>query len=214
MPTLGERLRKCRRARELTQAELGRLLGLSKQTVSGYEAGLRNPDPDTLQRLADIFGVSTDYLLGRTDTPQLPDPAPRGKPGGESLGQRLRALREKANLNQIELAKQLGVANSTISQYEADRRIPDLPTLQKLATILGVPLGYLVQAMLPGALIDTHYGVAETSMPYGLKEVEIAPGTKAFIPQDANLTDEDVQLIRDIIETRRKRREEEGGKGI
>lgn len=51
----------------MTQAELGARLSLSKQTISGYETGDISPNDKTLILLADIFNVSTDYLLGRTD---------------------------------------------------------------------------------------------------------------------------------------------------
>lgn len=49
--------------------DLGKVLGLAKQTIHGYENGDRNPDLETLSRIADFFGVSTDYLLGRSDSP-------------------------------------------------------------------------------------------------------------------------------------------------
>lgn len=62
-----ERLRKLRTEKDLSQKELGDMFSLSKQTISGYESGSRNPDPVTLQKLAGFFAVSTDYLLGRTD---------------------------------------------------------------------------------------------------------------------------------------------------
>lgn len=67
----GERLRLLRKERNLTQTELGNKINVTKVSISGYESGNRTPDTDTLQRLADFFEVSTDYLLGRTDRPAL-----------------------------------------------------------------------------------------------------------------------------------------------
>lgn len=64
---LGYRLKKLRLERKLTQEALGEKVNVTKVSISGYENGNRNPDTETLQRLADFFGVSTDYLLGRTD---------------------------------------------------------------------------------------------------------------------------------------------------
>lgn len=64
---LGERLRKLRLERKLTQKELGKKVNVTKVSISGYENGIRNPDTETLQALADFFDVSTDYLLGRTE---------------------------------------------------------------------------------------------------------------------------------------------------
>ncbi len=48
----------------MTQSELGALVGLSKAVVSKYENGLGYPTFDVLIRIAEYFGVSTDYMLG------------------------------------------------------------------------------------------------------------------------------------------------------
>lgn len=59
-----ERLRELRKGRGLTQKELGSQTGLSKAVVSKYETGMGYPSFDILIRIAQFFGVSTDYLLG------------------------------------------------------------------------------------------------------------------------------------------------------
>ena len=65
---LPERLRQLREENEWTQEQLGEMLNVSGATVNRYEKGLRNPDPETLLKLADIFDISLDYLLGRIDS--------------------------------------------------------------------------------------------------------------------------------------------------
>lgn len=64
---LGDNIRRLRQDRGLRQEELGRRVGASKQSVSNWENGNIAPSIDLLLRLADFFGVSTDYLLGRED---------------------------------------------------------------------------------------------------------------------------------------------------
>lgn len=64
---IGERLKELRKERKLTQTELGNKINVTKVSISGYENGNRSPDTDTLQRLADYFDVTTDYLLGRSN---------------------------------------------------------------------------------------------------------------------------------------------------
>lgn len=66
--TFGERLRELREERDLTQKTLAGMLGVSPRMVSFYESGAHFPrDERILLRLADCFGVSTDYLLGYSD---------------------------------------------------------------------------------------------------------------------------------------------------
>lgn len=67
---LGARIRELRNKRGLTQSQLGDMINVTKASISGYENGTRNPDKETLIKLADIFHVSTDYLLGRTEIKQ------------------------------------------------------------------------------------------------------------------------------------------------
>lgn len=56
---------KLRESRNLKQKELANILKISPQALSGYENGYREPDYDILCRIADFFGVTTDYLLHR-----------------------------------------------------------------------------------------------------------------------------------------------------
>lgn len=65
MSVLGERLRTLREGKGLSQIDVGRLLGMTSATISAYELGKREPDPSTLKKLADVYSVSVDYLLGR-----------------------------------------------------------------------------------------------------------------------------------------------------
>ena len=64
---LGKRLAELRNKKGLSQYELAERLGFSRGKLANYEQGSRQPDYDTLLKLSEYFGVSTDYLLGRTD---------------------------------------------------------------------------------------------------------------------------------------------------
>ena len=66
---LGERIRELRNGRGWSQRELARKVGAaSKSVISYYELGERFPSYETLIRLADVFNVSTDFLLRGTDS--------------------------------------------------------------------------------------------------------------------------------------------------
>jgi transcriptional regulator with XRE-family HTH domain len=64
-----ERLRQARELRRLSQAELASRAELQPSAVSHFETGTRRPSFDNLRRLADALQVSTDYLIGRSESP-------------------------------------------------------------------------------------------------------------------------------------------------
>jgi transcriptional regulator with XRE-family HTH domain len=60
----GQRLRELRKLCRLSQEKLGEKVGVSASAIGMYEQGRREPAHETLCRLAAVFGVSVDYLLG------------------------------------------------------------------------------------------------------------------------------------------------------
>ena len=61
------RIRDLREDRDLKQTDVAKATGIDQRTISNYENGKTIPDAYALVRLADFFGVSIDYLLGRVD---------------------------------------------------------------------------------------------------------------------------------------------------
>ena len=61
------RIKELRTEFGITQAKLAKMLKISDRAVGYYEKGEREPDNDTLIKIAEYFKVSVDYLLGRTD---------------------------------------------------------------------------------------------------------------------------------------------------
>ena len=66
-------LKTLRTDKHLSQQELATRLGISKSAVSMYEQGRREPDFDILNKIADIFQVDADYLLGRSSLSHEPN---------------------------------------------------------------------------------------------------------------------------------------------
>lgn len=62
---IGQRLKALRKGKGLSQQALGDALGITKVSICGYENGTRIPSLETFVMLADYFGVTTDYFLGR-----------------------------------------------------------------------------------------------------------------------------------------------------
>jgi len=63
----GDILSNLRNEAKITQKDLANILGVSRGTIGMYEIGQRDPDTETLKKIAKFFNVSVDYLLGNTD---------------------------------------------------------------------------------------------------------------------------------------------------
>uniref|UniRef100_A0A7U3YCP7 Helix-turn-helix domain protein n=1 Tax=Geobacillus sp. (strain Y4.1MC1) TaxID=581103 RepID=A0A7U3YCP7_GEOS0 len=70
MNILGKRLKYLREKFNYSQKKVAEAIGISNVQLSRYESGDRNPDPELIAAFADFYGVTTDYILGRTDDPQ------------------------------------------------------------------------------------------------------------------------------------------------
>ncbi len=68
---IGSRIKNLRERSGLNQKELALKLQIANSTMSQYESGQRIPSDDLKLKIAELFNVSTDYLLGRTDDPLL-----------------------------------------------------------------------------------------------------------------------------------------------
>lgn len=68
-----ENLKLLRKERKLTLKELANTIGIAESTLSLYENGKRKPDFETLNKFAEYFHVSVDFLLGRSVTRNIPD---------------------------------------------------------------------------------------------------------------------------------------------
>lgn len=106
---LGNRLKNLRKEKKLLQKELAIELNLSQETISLYESNKREPDYATLQKIADFFNVTTDYLLGRTDI-------------RESLSKSTNNLQDNISFEDLEMLKEIHKL-SPESQHEIKKLI-------------------------------------------------------------------------------------------
>lgn len=68
--TVSESLRRFRKQLNLSQTDVATTLGMPQQSYSRYESGKFAPRADDIIKLANVYKVSSDYLLGLSDTPQ------------------------------------------------------------------------------------------------------------------------------------------------
>lgn len=95
MSNFGELLKDLRNDAGLTQKELAEKLWISKTAVSYYEQSHRGPSPDILVKIANVFHVSTDYLLGQEQKKQMLDVTDLPEEDIELLYSIVRFLRNK-----------------------------------------------------------------------------------------------------------------------
>lgn len=71
MPTLNERIRTLRESRNIPVSAMLDLLNMTRRNYQRYETGEVDPPTSKTIALADYFNVSIDYLVGRTDNPEI-----------------------------------------------------------------------------------------------------------------------------------------------
>ncbi|MBQ3069506.1 MAG: helix-turn-helix transcriptional regulator [Clostridia bacterium] len=104
----GTRLVALRKAHHLTQEKVAKMLDIDRSTYTCYEIGNSMPGVMTLCTLADIFNVSMDYLMGRTDTPKLANVTqPQATAEELQLMEYFRHLNERQRLAVVSLLKTL-----------------------------------------------------------------------------------------------------------
>jgi len=131
--TIGRRIKELREGAGFSQDALAEKLNMKRANIANYEAGRALPPADVLLKLADIFNVTTDFLLGR-DQPESKDF------GYDDIGFAVREERLEQGLTQQQLASLIGVSQSEISQYE--RGLIPIPSdvAEKIADVFGMSL--------------------------------------------------------------------------
>ncbi len=128
MDSIGKKIKDLRLKNNLTQAELGKKIGVTYATISKYEKNEISIPSDTLKLISKSLNVSSDYLLGMNNF---------------NFAKILKYLRVKNNKTQNDLAIFLNVAPQTIYKYENNINEPDILTLKKIAKYFNVSVDYL-----------------------------------------------------------------------
>jgi transcriptional regulator with XRE-family HTH domain len=120
----GERLKALRKQKDLTQKEIAAQLGVHATQLNKYEMGMHAPPPDKLVFLAELFGVSVDYLLtgGATDTRPMHH---------HRLLERFRIAQEFASDDQEALIR---LMDAMIAQYRSRRALDPVDQPRNTAT--------------------------------------------------------------------------------
>lgn len=134
--SIGNRIKNCRTENQFTQKELANKLGLTPKMVSFYENDERIPPADILVKLASIFKVSTDYLLGIVEQ-KIPYGVSSYSGQNESIRKNILFWIRKTGLGDDEIAEMLGISEELLKSYYSGESMP-LDTLVKLSEICEV----------------------------------------------------------------------------
>lgn len=154
MKGIGERIKEARKSVRLTQVELARKTGLSRSYIGDIEKGRYNPSISTLQLIASATETLLEALIPSPQMQQTTssensisqlDHLVADIPIKEEikLGDKLKSIRESKGLMQLDVCLALNIKQSTLANYENNRRIPLLAVLITLANYYDTSLDYL-----------------------------------------------------------------------
>lgn len=137
----GEKIKKLRENLGLNQKQIAEKLNIPRTTYSGYEHGRREPDFETLKKIAVFFDCSIDYLLDiSTDKKsKVKDVQPN-----IMFANRMKKKRESLNMTQNDLSIILGIPKEIIIDYENGEDFPDLNLLSNISVTLNTTSDYLI----------------------------------------------------------------------
>ena len=119
---------KARQDASLSQKNIALTLGVSAPTVSDWERQKKYPTVENLKRLSDLLGVSVDFLLKRTNSPNF------GRSASDRWdGLRLKEFRERFGESVEYAASAVGVSPSLYQAFEDSTLEPDISTLCKIS---------------------------------------------------------------------------------
>lgn len=143
-----------RESRKWSRKQLAEMLGndMTVRKLYSYEREGVNPDIDTLILLADIFGVSVDFLLGHSLEGAV-IPARSAKDFDVTrFGERVCQFREAHGISKKFVAQEAGISTAYLSAVESGIRIPKLLTAVKILNALGVSADFSLMDTLNAAL--------------------------------------------------------------
>ena len=127
---INNNLKFCRESLEMTQKELGYILGVAESTVSGWENNNDIMPLTKLVKFCDLYGFSLDYVTGLTRSNYTYSKI--NKLDRNKIGNNLKKIRTDLNLTQSKLAKECMISQTTYSNYELGIRLITTLTLYTL----------------------------------------------------------------------------------
>lgn len=130
---MNERLRKLRKALNMSQTAFGKRVGLKQSTITGYETGKRIPLDSVILLICKEFNVNEEWLRsGKGEMFSSPQ-----------IGSRIKTLRKSLNLTQNDFGDRIGVKANTIGNYELSLRNPSNAVIHSICIEFNVNENWL-----------------------------------------------------------------------
>ncbi len=133
---LGDKIKELRIKKGLTQQQLADATNISRSTIGMVESNRQQLSNDNLKILSEFFNVSIEYFDCYLEYADNNIPM--------TTGDKIKTLRKKNRLTQVQLANKIGIAQSTLGMIETNKQDVGRKTLVKLADFFGVTVDYLL----------------------------------------------------------------------
>ena len=174
--TFGEKLKKIRTDKGLSQDELAEILGTSKQVISRYETNQRVPKVTVVSDYAQKLNVSLTYLLNNNEVDEPIDIPP-------NFPARLKYLREQKGVSYEQMANDTGYTPEDIEAFENGTKEPEFKTLSQFTDYFDTTMDFLT-----------------ANEPEDLSQVAMHGGGRVILDNQKPLSPKAKEVIMEIIE--------------
>ncbi len=133
---LGDKIKELRIKKGLTQQQLADATNISRSAIGMVESNRQQFGKDNLKILSNFFNVPIEYFECYSEDTDYNTPM--------TTGDKIKTLRKKSKLTQVQLAKKIDIAQSTLGMIETNKQDVGRKTLVKLADFFGVTVDYLL----------------------------------------------------------------------
>lgn len=126
-----------RKSKDISQGKMAQILGITQQAYCNYEKGIRQLPDELKIKIADYYGISVDYLLGREF--EINENNTNIK-----IAHNLINLRKQLKITQQQVATKIGISQQTYAAYENGTRTPPTDILTLLADYYKVTTDFLL----------------------------------------------------------------------
>ncbi len=153
----------------MTQSEMADALGVKHRTYGSWERGEAGLSLSMAAECVKLLGCTLEDLAGLQERRQY------GSAPDMTIGESIKKLRKAHGLTQEELGRIAGASSMAVSQWENDRAVPRMKTIQNMADYFRVPVSELVDGRIPfeqdmAEIFDD--GLAEIERRYLFMETE------------------------------------------